>query len=64
MRCKFLSRAGLNCAPLLRDALHVAHRDQSAQHVLVIHYQQFVDAEMLGEKFIRAPDWIPAEFAF
>ena len=63
MRWKCASRAGLNCAAaFLRDALHVAHRDQAAQIVLVVHDEQFVDAEVLGEKFVGARDRVLAEF--
>ena len=47
---------------LLRDALDVAHREQAAQMVLVVHHEQFVDAEMLGEKFVGAGDGVLAQF--
>ena len=47
---------------LLRDALDVAHRDQAVQMVLVVHHQQLVDAEMFGEKFVRAGDGVLAQF--
>ena len=47
---------------LLRDALHVAHGEQAAQMVLVVHHQQLVDAGVLGEKLVGARDGILAEF--
>ena len=49
---------------LLRDALDVAHREQAVQMVLVVHHEQFVDAEVLGEKFVGARDRILAQFLF
>ena len=48
----------------LRDALHVAHREQPVQMILVIHDEQFVDARMFGEKFVGAGDGVLAEFLF
>ena len=48
---------------LLRDALHVAHREQAAQVVLVVHDEQLVDAGMFGEKFVGAGDRVlPSSF--
>jgi hypothetical protein len=49
---------------LLRDALHVAHRDEAVQMVLVVHHEQLVDAEMFGEKFVGAGDGVLAQFLF
>ena len=46
----------------LRDALDVAHREQAAQMVLVVHHEQFVDAEVFGEKFVGAGDGVLAQF--
>ena len=48
--------------PFLRDALDIAHCEEAAQMILVVHDDQFVDAEMLGEKFVGARDGILAEF--
>ncbi len=45
----------------LRDALHVAHGDESVQMVVVVHHQQFVDADVLGEKFVGAGNRVPAQ---
>ena len=45
-----------------RDALHVAQRDQPAQFVLVVHHEQLVDAEMLGEKLVGARNRVLAQF--
>jgi len=49
-------------AAFLRDALDVAHREQAAQVVLVIHNEQFVNAKMFVEKFVGARDGVLAEF--
>ena len=48
----------------LRDALHVAHRDEAVQMVVVVHHQQFVDADVLGEKFVGAGNRVLAQFLF
>ena len=45
----------------LRDALDVAHRDEAVQMVVVVHHEQLVDAEMLGEKFVGARNRILAQ---
>ena len=47
--------------PLLRDALHVAHREQPVQPVLVVHHQQLVDARVVGEELVRLGDGIAAQ---
>ena len=47
---------------LLRDALDVAHGEEPAQMVLVVHHQQFVNADVFGEKFVGAGDRILAQF--
>ena len=49
---------------LLRDALHVAHRDEAVQMVLVVHHEQLVDADVLGEKFVRAGNRVAAQLLF
>ena len=49
---------------LLRDALDVAHREKPVQAVFVIDHEQFVDADVLGEKLVGARDRVLAEFAF
>ena len=49
---------------LLRDALHVAHRDEAVQMVVVVHHQQFVDADVLGEKFVGAGNRVLAQLLF
>jgi hypothetical protein len=46
----------------LRDAFDVAQRDEAVQFVLVVHDEQLVDAEMLGEKFVGARNGVLAEF--
>ena len=46
----------------LCDALDVAQRDQPAQMIFVVHDEQFMNAEMFGEKCIGAGDGIFAEF--
>jgi hypothetical protein len=48
--------------PFLRDAFHIAHREEAAQIVLVVHDDQFMDAKMFGEKFVGARDRVLAEF--
>ena len=47
---------------LLRDALHVAHGKQAAQAVFFVHYQQFVDAGVVGEKFVGPRDGVGGQF--
>ena len=47
---------------LLRDALHIAHRDQPVQMIVVVHDEEFVDAEMFCEKLIRPRNRIFTEF--
>ena len=49
---------------LLLDAFHVAQRDQPVQMIVLVHHQQLVDADVLGEKFIRARDRILAQLLF
>ncbi len=48
----------------LRDALHVAHRDEALQMVVFIHHQQFVDADVFGEKFVGAGNRVLAQILF
>ena len=48
--------------PLLRDALHVAHREQPVQPVLVVHHQQLVDAGVVGEELVGLGDGVAAQF--
>ena len=65
IRRKFAIARGLELRrAFLRDALHVAQRDESAQFVLVVHDEQFVDAEMLGEKFVGARNRVFAQVLF
>jgi hypothetical protein len=61
MKARVARRLELRAA-FLRDALDVAHREQAAQVVLVVHHEQFVNAQMFGEKFVGAGDGILAEF--
>ena len=61
MKARVARRFELRVA-LLRDALDVAHREQAAQIVLVIHDEQFVNAKMFVEKFVGARDGVLAEF--
>jgi len=42
--------------PLLIDALDIAEGKQTVQAVLVVHHQEFMNAGMLVEKFVRAND--------
>ena len=48
----------------LRDALDVAHGDESLQLVVVVHHQQFVDADVFGEKFVGPGNRVLAQIPF
>ena len=43
---------------LLRDALHVAHREEAVQLVVIVHDEELVDARMVREKLVGARDGI------
>ena len=46
------------------DALDVAQGEQAAKLVAVVHYEQFIDAGVVGEKLVGDGDRVGAELAF
>ena len=60
---EFLVPCGLRLQrALLGDAFDIAQCEKSAQAVLFVHDEEFVDADVLGEKLVRPRDGIGAEF--